>query len=80
MKVDTKLVAEGFAEAERLIEEFATNDNGVAASTLRLVIDCVAGVIKSNHPRFNSGGFAIDSTPITNERLKQIILSKMGTP
>ena len=79
MKVDTKLVSDGIAAAERLIEEFGAGDkDGIAASTLRLTIDCIAGAITTDHPRFNVGEFQIESMPISNERLKQAIIATMG--
>ena len=78
MKVDTKLVSAGLSEVERMIEQEIGDEMGLQASCLRITIDCIAGAIKADHPRFNVGEFQIDSTPISHERLKQALLTKFG--
>src|SRR5262245_48172460 len=74
MKVDTALVAAGLAEAERITEDIP-DPAGIGAATLRLVVDCIAGQLKSEHSRFNIGAFQIEALPIGSERQKQMILA-----
>lgn len=77
MKVDTKIVAEGVATVERMIEDLP-DPNGIGASTLRIVVGEIAGVIKRDHPRFDVEQFAAECTPISKERQRLTIASAMG--
>lgn len=76
-KIDTKLVAEALANVEEQIEMLPDPD-GLSASTLRIVVDAIGGVIKRDHPRFNTGTFQVESLPIQTERLRRAITETLA--
>lgn len=78
MKVDSKLVSAGIADVERMIEEEIGDVDGIQASLLRIIVDCIAGAILTEHPRFPVGEFQIACMPMSNERMKRAILASLG--
>jgi hypothetical protein len=78
-KVDVAAITQALADVEALIEGIDPED-GIGASTLRLVVDQLGARIKEQHPRFNLGAFEKDALPRQNERLRRAILRAIDGP
>jgi hypothetical protein len=75
-KRDFQLIAQGFADAEAIIEH--TDVDGIGMSSLRIAADAIGGQLKQQHPRFNAGVFQAACFPIAAERMKQSILATLA--
>lgn len=77
---DFELIASALADVEAHVEDFG-DERGFSASTLRLVVDNLAGRIAQEHPRFNAGLFEKAALPIQSARMVAAITKalEMGT-